>query len=240
MRPEKLVLTGNPTHFKGQASTKADLIFSQKFSWTSVNTFAIEPVGPDGKIDPFSSLSQRTNQPIFKVKRAPNWFRRANRPIFKVKQAPEQTLVVEPVGSDREIIPFSGSNESEHVIQNSDVTFTKKFYGGSLRPFLLSQLVPTGKPTHFQGETSPRAGKLQFLPIFRSRWANRPIFKIKRSRVDISYCANLTRRENRPYLKVKRSPKQENPPPLSKFSTLAIDLVGPDWQTDPFTRSYDP
>ncbi|KAG5591702.1 hypothetical protein H5410_042216 [Solanum commersonii] len=55
--------------------------------------------------------------------------------------------------------------------------FAELFLGQSLRPLLLCQLVPTGRSTNFQGQTSPNAD-LNYLASW-FRWLNRPIFKIK-------------------------------------------------------------
>ncbi|KAG5591684.1 hypothetical protein H5410_042198 [Solanum commersonii] len=163
--------------------------FCQKFSWTSVKTLVIEPVGPDG------------------------WSRRENRPIFKVKQAPEKLkplfadfscsiiLAVEPVGLDGQIGPFSRSKEPRA--------------GRPLRHLLLSHLVPTGKPTDLKCQTSPEQVNPSLCQNFMcySPW----IF------VDLEFLNDFCQIFS-----------------FTSVKTLAIELVGPDGQTGPLSRSNKP
>ncbi|KAG5591703.1 hypothetical protein H5410_042217 [Solanum commersonii] len=176
-------------------------------------------LGPEGQNDPFS----RSNDPH--SSNGDGWSRRANQPIFKVKRALE--LVKPPFFAD-----FWCAIVHEFlVIQNFD---------------LLSQLIPTGKPVHFQDNMSPE--QLSYVASW-CRWANRPIFKVKQApeQVDSPFCQFfvcsspwifgdpefrhiLSQRVNRPIFKVKRAPEQ----------TLAMELVGPDGKTSPFSRLKSP
>jgi len=52
------------------------------------------------------------------------------------------------------------------VIHNADLIFVDILHVRPLRPLLWSQLALTAKTTHFEGQTSPRAGKPLILPIF--------------------------------------------------------------------------
>ncbi|KAG5591696.1 hypothetical protein H5410_042210 [Solanum commersonii] len=114
--------------------------FFQNFSWTFVKTLDIDPVGPDGKIDPFSMSNEpRACKPpilsIFRTSvktlviepvRFDDWSRRANQPIFKVEQTLEQLV------STGKLAHFKSQTSLEQ---------------------LLSKLVLMGKPAHFKGQT---------------------------------------------------------------------------------------
>ncbi|KAG5627716.1 hypothetical protein H5410_012934, partial [Solanum commersonii] len=109
---------------------------------------------------------------FFDLSYGASWFRRPNRPIFKVKRALEQnsdmtfaktnswtsvkSLVMEAVGPNGQIGPFSRSNESQ---SSYGVSWSRRpnqpvFKVKRALEQLWSQLVPMAKPTHFQGQTS--------------------------------------------------------------------------------------
>ncbi|KAG5591693.1 hypothetical protein H5410_042207 [Solanum commersonii] len=124
----------------------------------------METDGPDGKTDPFS----RSNGPHS------SWSGQANQPIYKVKWSPEQ---VNP--------PFSRFFVCYIVygflvILNSNVIFVENFHGRSLKPYLLSQLVSTGKLAHFKSQTIPKVVH-EFLVIqnsnmiFAKKFHGRPL-----------------------------------------------------------------
>ncbi|KAG5572579.1 hypothetical protein H5410_062345 [Solanum commersonii] len=112
-----------------------------------------------------------------------------------------------------------------------------------------------GQTDPFTRSNEPRSRQIPILLIFvcYSPW----IF------IDLSYGAGLPRRPNRPNIKVKLALEQANPP-FYRFScaivreffcdlefrrhfyqknlwtsvkTLAMDTVGPDGQTNPFSKS---
>ncbi|KAG5576388.1 hypothetical protein H5410_056522 [Solanum commersonii] len=236
--------------------------FCQKFSWTSVKTSDMKPIGPDGQTGPFS----KSNEPRSGF---PTSFWQKN------LWTSIKTLVMELVGPDKETCLFSWSNDTRihgnfgdpdfrlHFCQNilgksvrtlfmessmdilmiqiSDVIFAKKIYGRSSRLYLWSRLVPIGQPAHFQGQTIPRAahGSLGD-PNFR------PYFCQKKSWMSVDW----SRRENRPIYKVKQSPKSFGDPDFrchfcqifswTSVKTLALEPVGPVKSTSPFSRSNDP
>ncbi|KAG5613954.1 hypothetical protein H5410_013778 [Solanum commersonii] len=133
----------------------------------------MEPVGPHGQTGLFSRSNGIQSDYGF------NWSPRPNRPIFKVKQAPDLVnplfckfscaivhefliLVMEPVGPHGQTGPFSMSNDP----QSSQLVPTVKsaHSQGQIIPKVASWS-PTRKPFHFQGQTRPRAGKPPILPI---------------------------------------------------------------------------
>ncbi|KAG5576460.1 hypothetical protein H5410_056594 [Solanum commersonii] len=98
-----------------------------------------------------------------------------------------KTLTMEPVGPDWETSPFSRSNDPwsgflwtsiKTLTMDLDgpdgktvsfsrfpMSFLSKFFVDG-RPLLWSQLVPMGKPAHFQGQTNPVSDNHLILPIF--------------------------------------------------------------------------
>ncbi|KAG5591682.1 hypothetical protein H5410_042196 [Solanum commersonii] len=146
----QLVLTGKPAHFKGKPVSRSNKPqsspwifgvlefpsnFCQKFSCTFIKTLVIEPVGLNEQADSFS----KSNEP--KASKPPDL------PIFHVLHIPW----------------IFGDPEFQHdFCRNISWTSIKILTmdsfgpGGKTGPFP-SQLVPIGKPTHFQGQTSPGA-----------------------------------------------------------------------------------
>ncbi|KAG5591704.1 hypothetical protein H5410_042218 [Solanum commersonii] len=126
----------------------------------------MEPVGLDRPTNPFSRSNEPERSPLIfgYPKFQPNWSRPANSPIFKVKRAPEQVnfpiLLIFVCYSPW---TFGDLEFRCDFCQIFLWTFVKTL---AMEP-LWSQLVPTGEPDHFQGQTSPKAGKPLFLPIFR-------------------------------------------------------------------------
>ncbi|KAG5591673.1 hypothetical protein H5410_042187, partial [Solanum commersonii] len=264
----QLVLRGKSAHFQGQTSPRAGKhpvlpIFVCVHGFL---TLAIDLVGPDGQTDPFSMLNKPQSSYVA------NWSRRANQPIFKVKQAPEQAnppfcrffvcyspwifgdrefRFIESVSPDGQTGPFSRSNEpqSNKLVPmgkpvyfigqmspskplfcpffNSNVIFTKFFYGSPLRPYLWSQLVRTGKPAHFQGN-EPQSSYGANL----SRRANRPIFKVKQALEQL--LSQLVPTGKSGHFQGQTNPEQ------TSVKTLDIESIGPDGQTGPFLRSNEP
>ncbi|KAG5600599.1 hypothetical protein H5410_031969 [Solanum commersonii] len=69
---------------------------------------------------------------------------------------------MKPVGHHGQNDPFSRSNDPQNI------NFSKNCHGRPLTLFLLSQLAPTSKTAHFQGQMSPRAGNppLYFIEFY--------------------------------------------------------------------------
>ncbi|KAG5569182.1 hypothetical protein H5410_058948 [Solanum commersonii] len=166
--------------------------FCLNFSWTSVKTLTMEPVGHDGKTYQFS----RSVEPRADLSYGADWTRRENRPISK----------------SIDIL----------VIRISVVIFAKNFHRRPSRPSLWSWFVTTVKPTYFQGQTSPGACKPPILPIFvcHCPWmfwlfGFTASFLLKTFKVvcqDLSYGVDWSRQVIRPIFKVKRSPERVSPP----------------------------
>ncbi|KAG5591694.1 hypothetical protein H5410_042208 [Solanum commersonii] len=143
--------------------------FCQNVSWTSVKTLAIELVGPEEQIGPFS----RSNNPRAEFRhnfcRNISWTsikalaidqsRQANWPIFKVKRASEQ---INPTFCQF-FVCYSSWIFGDTKFRRD---FCQIFLFTFIKTLAISQLVPTGKPTHFQGRTIPRAGKPSFCLFF--------------------------------------------------------------------------
>ncbi|KAG5576406.1 hypothetical protein H5410_056540, partial [Solanum commersonii] len=145
----------------------------QKNLCTSIKTLFMDPVGPDRHTGPFLW----SNDP-----------RSGNISWTSIK-----TLAMEMVGPMGKSTHFQNQKNSaadlryrascfrwssQHVFSRSNVPEAGK------PPVLLifRQLLPLGKPTHFQGQTSPEADICQDLNYGAvwSRWETRPIFKVKR------------------------------------------------------------
>ncbi|KAG5613700.1 hypothetical protein H5410_013524 [Solanum commersonii] len=188
-----------------------DLIF-QNFTWTSVKTLPMEPVGLHGQ-RPFSRSRIRPKRPIFKVKGSPEKINTqfcqflyavicgffdltygavGLRPKAAIFKTSVKTLPMESVGPHSQNDPFSRSNDPRR------------------RPYFWSKLDLTAKKAHFQGQTILGAD-LTYGASWPSR-PKRPIFKVKRSAekftifIDDSkfpphFCQNLPGRLLRPYLR---------------------------------------
>ncbi|KAG5600586.1 hypothetical protein H5410_031956 [Solanum commersonii] len=160
--PEQLVTMAKTSHFQSEMSpTVVNGIFGdlelrchlgQIFSWTSVITLAMEPVGPDRQNGPFSRSNDPLSRPYLGSELAmtakPSQFQgqmslRAEFlchfcQIFSWTSM--KTLATEPVGHDSQNGPFSRTNKPQRH---------------PLRPYIWSQLVTTAKTTHFHSQTSP-------------------------------------------------------------------------------------
>lgn len=82
------------------------------------------------------------------------------------------------------------------VNRNTDYIF-EKLHIRSSRQYLWNRLVNTYKTTHFQGQTSPRAGKPPILPIFM---CYSPTFLLVIWNYEFIFSKNLHRHPLRPYL----------------------------------------
>ncbi|KAG5591679.1 hypothetical protein H5410_042193 [Solanum commersonii] len=176
--------------------------------------------------------------PIFRL-----WSRRANHSIFKVKRSPEEfswtfikKLVIELVGPDGKFKPFSWSNEPRAEFR---CDFCQKFSWTSVKT-LDSELVgPNGQTNPFSRSNDPEKLNHSLFQFYRpswSRWANWPIFKVKRAQS-----------RQTPFLPIFRvhSPSIFGDPKFQrdlcqKFSmtsvkTPIIEPVSPDEQTGPFS-----
>ncbi|KAG5569107.1 hypothetical protein H5410_058873 [Solanum commersonii] len=124
--------------------------FCQNFTWTSVKTLPMEPVGPHSQNGPFSRSNDpgRVNHPFCQFLCAivhgifgdPDF-----RPHFcqNITYKSVKTLSIEPVVNGI----FGDPEFRPHFCQN--------FTGHPLRPYLWSQLALTAKMTHFQGQMIP-------------------------------------------------------------------------------------
>ncbi|KAG5576400.1 hypothetical protein H5410_056534 [Solanum commersonii] len=177
------------------------------------------------------------------------WSRWVNRPIFKVKQSPERSMDI-------------------LVIWIFDVIFAKENSWTSIKTLAMEfvgpdrQTGPSSKSNETRNRFSTSFLPKKFMDVHQdlscgagwSRWANRPIFKVKLAKerfmnllvnrisdvillkafVDVfqnlSYGAGWCRRENKHILKVKQSLER----------ALVMDPVGPDDQTIPFSWSNVP
>ncbi|KAG5576291.1 hypothetical protein H5410_056425 [Solanum commersonii] len=154
---EPVVQTGKPAHFQGHMIPGAGKPLVLPII-TSIKTFVMESIGPNGQIGPFSgSNDPQTGRLVSMIKLA--HFHGETNP--EAGKPPSMDLLV--------ILIF-------------DVIFAKNFCGHPSRPLLWSGLVTMGKLAHFQGQTSPGAS----------------------------------------------------------IKTLATEPVGLDRKTDPFSRSSDP
>ncbi|KAG5613684.1 hypothetical protein H5410_013508, partial [Solanum commersonii] len=125
--------------------------FCQKFSWVSVKTLAMQPVGPHGQNGPF--LGQTSPEQVFhglllKPYFWIHWPSRPKRPIFK-------TLAMESVGPHGQNGPFSRSNDLRR------------------RPLAMEQVGPYGQNNLFSRSNDP----LRSWPS----WPKRPIFKVEQA-----------------------------------------------------------
>ncbi|KAG5578700.1 hypothetical protein H5410_049327 [Solanum commersonii] len=181
--------------------------FCQKFTWTSINTLNMDPVGQHGQNGPFTrsneprnlsygaSWSPRPKQPIYKnfdvifaknlhgppseLSYRSSWSPQPKRPIHKVKQTSEQTLIWSQLVTTTKTAHYKGQTSI-----GADLS-----YGASLSPLPkrpiskvkrdLEQLVTTAKTANLQGQMTPRADHSD-----GTNWSprpKRPIYKVKRT-----------------------------------------------------------
>ncbi|KAG5569186.1 hypothetical protein H5410_058952 [Solanum commersonii] len=210
-----------------------------------------------------------------------DWSRRTNWPIFKVKRSPEWSmddLVIRISGvifakffHERPSKPSLRSRLSMDVfvIQIFSVIFAENFHGRLSKPYLWSRLVTTDKPSHFQFRTIPGAGKA--LDVFHylsygagwSQWGNWLIFKVKQSSERTLVMEPVGHDGNTGPFSRSNQPRNGLSPfscaiihgcfgdsdfwhyfyqnfSLTFVKTLAMESVGHNGQTDPFSRSNEP
>ncbi|KAG5576457.1 hypothetical protein H5410_056591 [Solanum commersonii] len=155
----RLVSIGKLVQFKVKQTLESisDVIFANFFLWTSVKTLTMEPVGPDWKTSPFS----RSNDPRIHGSFGDKDFRHHFCRSFLWTSI--KTLTMELDGPDGKTVSFS--NPWIFWISRFPMSFLSKFFVDA-RPSLWSQLVPMGKPAHFQGQTNPVSDNHLILPIF--------------------------------------------------------------------------
>ncbi|KAG5578677.1 hypothetical protein H5410_049304 [Solanum commersonii] len=196
--------------------------FVQNFTWISVKTLPMGPIGPHGQNDPFSRLNDPRNSLLaltantfhFQGQMIPrtdltyraSWPSRPKRLIFKVKSSKSRLT---RHFADLRSMKFL-------VIQNSDLIFAKILPGRPLRPYQFSQFSLITKMAHFQGETIP--GTLPIEPV-GPHGQNDAFSRSNESWS--SYGASWPSRPKGPIFKVKQSAEQ------TSVRTLPMEPVGP-------------
>ncbi|KAG5588772.1 hypothetical protein H5410_049206 [Solanum commersonii] len=211
--------------------------FCQNFTWTSVNTLVMEPVGPNGQNVPFSrsndprsrSVKTLAMEPVgphgqndsFSRRNEPrrSWLTWPKRSIFKVKRTPKKTLVMEPIGRQA---------KRSHFCQNFTWMAVKTLVMEPVGPngqspiFKVKQspnqtlamdlVVPHSHNSPFSRSNDPRSKETPYLTFFLSQLAltaKTSHFKgLTNPGADLSYGASWPSRPNRPIFKVKRAPEQ--------------------------------
>ncbi|KAG5598312.1 hypothetical protein H5410_029682 [Solanum commersonii] len=196
--------------------------FCQKFTWTSIKTLVMEPVGHHDQNGKFT----KSNDP--QISYGVNWSPWPKRPIYKefmvtqnsdvifaknlhgpllrpylwsqlfaiAKSAHLQGQTIPEAGKPPVLLIFVCYSPREFMVtQNSKIIFAKNMHGPPLRHFIWSQLATMAKTAHLQGQTIPVA-------------------------------------EFRYHLSQKFT--------KSSINTLAMDPVGHHCQNGPFTRSNEP
>ncbi|KAG5628344.1 hypothetical protein H5410_000061 [Solanum commersonii] len=152
----------------------------------------------------------------------PSW---PKHPILKVKRAPEQLALTTKT-----------SHYQGQTIPEADLSYGASWPSRPKRPILKvkrapeliwRQLALTTKTSHFEAKAIPGAD-LIYGACFPSQ-IKRPILEVKRA-PNLKYGASWPSWTKRPILKVKRTPKQ----------TLTMELVGPNGQNVPLSRSNEP
>ncbi|KAG5569180.1 hypothetical protein H5410_058946 [Solanum commersonii] len=229
--------------------------FCKKFSWTSVKTLAMEPVGHDGKIIPFS----RSNSPDADL----SYGASLSRWTFV------KTLAMESMDDDGKIGPFSRSNDTRSEFSTS---FLKKFFM-HVRQNLAMDLIGPDRQTNPFSRFPVSFLPKYFMDVrqdlnYGANWSlpeNRVIFNVKRAPKRTSV-KTLTMEAVGPNGKISQFSRSNNPrrgrisyeifhecfgdPDIqSLFSrnfswrsvkTLGMDPIGHDGKTGPFSRSNEP
>jgi len=117
------------------------------------------------------------------------------------------------------------------VIRNSNLIFANILPGRPLRPYFWIKLALMAKTAHFQGQTSPEAGKPTILSIFVCYspwifwWSGIPTSLLPKFYLNVSqdhtYGASWPSRPKRPIFKVKLSSEQVNPQ-FCRFSCAIV------------------
>ncbi|KAG5605006.1 hypothetical protein H5410_026498 [Solanum commersonii] len=224
----------------------------------------MEPVDPEGKIDPFLG-SNKPRADLF----WPIFFRER---LLKPQQWSQ--LVLRVKSAHFQIQMSRRAVYGVLVIRDFEFFFCQKFSWTSVKTLAVSQLVPRGKPAYFQVQTSLIASKAilyrfscaiilgdsgfqNFLgksfhgrplrPCNGASWsegANRPIFKFKRAKasrepIGLAGQTSLFSRSNNPRARKTRF-YQFSCAIFYGFLTLAMEIVGLEGNIGSFSSSNEP
>ncbi|KAG5582357.1 hypothetical protein H5410_052984 [Solanum commersonii] len=172
---DQLALTVKTTHFQGQTNPKADLDMESVGSHGQNNLFS-RSYDPWSKIP--SHFLPNFSWTFGKILAMVQLALTSKTAHFQGQMNPGAAVELVDIDSQNDL--FSRSNEPRNspqsflMIRNFDIIFAKKFYGHLFQTLAMEPVGLTTRMAHFQGQTSPKAGKPPFLPIFF-------IFKVKRS-----------------------------------------------------------
>ncbi|KAG5568903.1 hypothetical protein H5410_064066 [Solanum commersonii] len=151
-----LSLTAKTTHLHGQTIIGVVFgdgeyrpYFCENFTWTSVKTLPMDPVGPHSQNDPFSGL----NNPRIHVIFGDPEFRPYICKNFTWTSV--KTLPIEPIGPHDRNCPFSRSNDPRSRILNSFLP--KNFSWTSVNTLPMEPVGPHGQNGQFSRSNDPRS-----------------------------------------------------------------------------------
>ncbi|KAG5569111.1 hypothetical protein H5410_058877 [Solanum commersonii] len=175
--------------------------FCRNFSWTFIKTLVMETMALMAKTTHF----QGQMNPGAELSYGASWPSQPKRPIFKVKRSPKQVnpsfyrfscAIVHGIFGDPEFQPH----------------FCQKFSWTSVKTLVMEPMALMDKTAHFQGQTSPGAGKpLTFVKTLAMEpiglhIQNGPF--LMSNDPQSSYGVSWPSRSKRPIFKVKRSPEK--------------------------------
>ncbi|KAG5578673.1 hypothetical protein H5410_049300, partial [Solanum commersonii] len=217
--------------------------FCKKFTWTSVKTLPMEPVGLHGHNGPFS----KSNNP--RSSDGASWPSRPKGPIFKVKRFAEQTFVKNLLWSQLDLTTKTAHSQCQRILGAAKppillifVTLRMETVGphGQNGPFSRSNNPQSSQWNFRDPEYRPHFGQ-NFTWTFVNAFSIEPVVSDSQngpfSRLNHPRSSILPGRTLGTYLRSQLALTAK----ASHFQGQTIPgAVGPHGQNDPFLKSSDP